>query len=136
VVTVTLLVLLGLFVLWGVRTSPHRRFSWGMYSGSSKGFLWTTTPADPDAAEARCRPVRHLELGLAPESHLLNLVELHRLLAVTSPELGFDGLIIGSTGYWRIRYQGGDEGEGRLYAARVTPAIGHSRLVTAARELE
>ncbi|MGO4428636.1 hypothetical protein AB4Z54_60385, partial [Streptomyces sp. MCAF7] len=29
----TALVLLALFVLWGVRRAPHRPFAWGMYSG-------------------------------------------------------------------------------------------------------
>ncbi|WP_157882067.1 hypothetical protein [Streptomyces rubellomurinus] len=119
------LVLLGLFVRWGVRTSPHRPFSWGMYSGSSKGFLWTSGEGD-----GRRRPVCHHELGLAPEGHLLTLTELHRLLGTTAPQVRFEGLIIGSTGDWRIRY------EGRLLAAPIPPGAGHARLVAALRELE
>jgi hypothetical protein len=147
VVPGTVVVLLVLFVLWGVRTSPHGPFSWGMYSGSSKGFLWTA--AEPDG---RRRPVCHRELGLVPEGHFLTVTELHRLLRATEPQLPFDGLIIGSAGEWRIRYVSdegneGDEGDeggeaegrgraaGRLYAARLTPGTGHARLIAALREL-
>ncbi|MEW1659188.1 hypothetical protein [Streptomyces sp. NPDC093707] len=130
----TALVLLVLFVVWGVRTSPHRPFSWGMYSGSSKGFLWTRAETDG----ARWRPVRHRELGLEPEGHLLNVPELHRLLGTTAPPVRFDGLITGSAGDWRIRYEGGEPGgpAGRLYAAPLTPGTGHARLIAALQELQ
>ncbi|MFE5586340.1 hypothetical protein [Kitasatospora sp. NPDC056531] len=131
VVSIAALVLLALFVGWGVRTSPHRPFSWGMYSGSTKGFLWT--PAEPGG---RPRPVRHQELGLAPDGHLLLVRELHRALAATEPPLRFDGLIIGSEGNWRVHYDGQAQDGGRLYAARLASGTGHTRLVAALRDLE
>ncbi|GAA3162559.1 MULTISPECIES: hypothetical protein [Streptomyces] len=122
------LALLALFVLWGVRRAPHRPFAWGMYSGSSKGYLWT-----PDGEGGRQRPVRHHELGLAPETNLLTVQELNRLLRATTPPLPFDGLIIGSAGNWRVRYDGGPGS--RLYAARLAPGTGHARLIAALKEL-
>ncbi|MGW3563022.1 hypothetical protein ACWDSL_03805 [Streptomyces sp. NPDC000941] len=125
----TALVLLALFVLWGVRRAPHRPFAWGMYSGSSKGYLWT-----PDGPDGRRRPVRHHELGLAPDSTLLTVHELNRLLRATPPPLTFDGLIVGSAGNWRVRYDGGGP-DNRLYAARLTPGTGHARLIAALKEL-
>ncbi|GAA1987715.1 hypothetical protein [Kitasatospora viridis] len=129
VLEVIALVALALFVGWGVRRAPHRPFAWGMYSGSSKGYLWTT--GGPDG---RRRAVRHRELGLAPEGHLLTVAELNRLLRATEPPLPFDGLIIGSTGSWRVRYQGGPDG--RLYAAPLAPGAGRERLIAAAEELQ
>jgi hypothetical protein len=127
------LVLLVMFVVRGVRIAPHRPFAWGMYSGSSKGYLWT-----PGEADGAPRPVRHHELGLTPEGHLLTVQELNHLLRATTPPLRIDGLIIGSAGDWRVHYNGGEPGQstGRLYAARLAPGTGYLRLIAALRELE
>ncbi|GAA0417256.1 hypothetical protein [Streptomyces luteireticuli] len=119
--------LLACFVVRGARTDPHRPFSWGMYSGSSKGFLWTWDGADG----GRPRLVHHRELGLSPEAHFLNIPELRRLLAATHPPLAFEGLIIGSQGDWWVRY----DGSGRLRVARVPEGTGTGRLVSALRRL-
>lgn len=89
--------LLVTFVAWGAWTDPHRAFSWGMYSQSSKGFLWT---------EARdvMRVPSHRELRLDPASHFLTLPMLKQLLAEADPAVPLEGLIIGSDGGCRVRY--------------------------------
>jgi hypothetical protein len=85
------------FVAWGAWTHPHRAFSWGMYSQSSKGFLWTDTG---DIT----RVPSHGELQLDPASHFLTLPTLKRLLSETHPMIPLEGLIIGSAKSCRIRY--------------------------------
>ncbi|KIQ65563.1 hypothetical protein TR51_17140 [Kitasatospora griseola] len=97
------------FVVWGVRTSPHRLFSWGMYSGSSKGFVWIQH-------EGRIRPLAVEELRLAPGSHYLNVHELRHLLARADPDTPLNGLIIGSDGGWELHY---DPAARRLRLARL-----------------
>ncbi|MFE6868586.1 hypothetical protein ACFVFS_18735 [Kitasatospora sp. NPDC057692] len=91
------LITLAVFVAWGARTSPHRLFSWGMYSGSSKGFLWIQH-------EGRLHPLDIERLHLAPGSHYLNIPELRRLLPHTNLDTPLSGLIIGSDGVWRLHY--------------------------------
>lgn len=93
-----LLVLLALaaFVAWGAMISPRRRFSWAMYSGSTKAFLWITGEEGP-------RPARPEDLRLSPENHLLTVPDLARVLDEgAAPALG--GLIIGYTGNYVVRY--------------------------------
>ncbi|MFG2140147.1 hypothetical protein [Streptomyces sp. NPDC048650] len=128
VIVVLAAVLLACFVVWGTRTDPHRPFSWGMYSGSSKGFLWTR---DGDEGGPP-RLVGHRELGLSPEAHFMNVPELHRLLTATRPPLSFEGLIIGSQGGWRVQYDGKS---GVLKAARVPEGQELDRLVRSLRRL-
>ncbi len=121
-------VLLACFVLWGARTDPHRPFSWGMYSGSSKGFLWTWDGTEGGPPHV----VSHYELGLSPEVHFMNVPELHRLLKATRPPLTFEGLVIGSQGNWWVRY---DEADGGLKAVRVPHGQEIDRLAKALRRL-
>jgi hypothetical protein len=97
VVQFILLLLLVLFVCWGARTSPNRSFSWGMYSSSTKGFLWTEVAGVP-------RVLNHDEVLLAPDSHFMSVPELHRLMDQGSQKISLNGLIIGSSGNWLVRY--------------------------------
>jgi hypothetical protein len=85
------------FIAWGAWTHPHRAFSWGMYSQSSKGFLWTSAGGVP-------RVPSHHELRLDPASHFLTLPTLKRLLTEADPAIPLEGLIIGSAGGYRVRY--------------------------------
>lgn len=85
--------LLTLFVYWGATTSPRRSFSWGMYSGSTKGFLWIVTVDGP-------RVPSHEEVRLAPDGHFLTLPDLG-LLADRQPT-PLRGLIIGAQGNWLV----------------------------------
>jgi hypothetical protein len=99
------------FVVWGAWTHPHRAFSWGMYSQSSKGFLWTDT-------DDITRVPSHWELQLDPASHFLTLPTLKRLLSETHPVIPLEGLIIGSAGGYRIHY---DPEDRRLAITPLTP---------------
>ena len=92
------LVLLMLFVGWGARTSPNRSFSWGMYSGSTKGFLWTEAAGSP-------RVLNHDEIRLAPDSHFMSMPELRRLMSQGNRQISLHGLVIGSSGNWLVRYE-------------------------------
>jgi hypothetical protein len=96
---------------WGAWTHPHRPFSWGMYSESSKGYLWVEVDGEP-------RPISHTELRLAPGSHFLTLPTLRRFLADTDPSIPLRGLIIGSAGSYHVRY---DPDRHRLGVTRLTP---------------
>lgn len=95
---VELLVLLALavFVAWGATVSPRRRFSWAMYSGSTKAFLWITEGDTP-------RPARPEDLRLSPDNHLLTLSDLARILD-DGPAPPLRGLIIGYTGNYLVAY--------------------------------
>ena len=115
-------VLLVPFIIWGARTDPHRPFSWGMYSESSKGFLWTE-------AGGVSRVPSHHELRLAPESHFLTLPTLRRMLAETDPAMALEGLIIGSAGSCRVRY---DHDRRRL---AITPLASGTELAALEAEL-
>lgn len=97
ILSICAVVLLTPFVAWAAWTHPHHPFSWGMYSESSKGFLWTETGGV-------LRVPSHRELRLAPESHFLTLPTLRRLLAEADPAMPLEGLIIGSVGSCRVRY--------------------------------
>jgi hypothetical protein len=99
VVEFILVVLLVLFVCWGARTSPNRSFSWGMYSGSTKGFLWTEAAGVP-------RVLNYDEVRLAPDSHFMSVPELRRLMDQGNQKISLNGLIIGSSGNWLIHYDG------------------------------
>jgi len=99
VVEFILLTLLVPFVCWGARTSPNRSFSWGMYSGSTKCFLWTEVAGVP-------RALNHDEVRLAPDSHFMSAPELRRLMSQGNQKISLNGLIIGSSGNWLIRYNG------------------------------
>jgi len=92
------LLLLVLFVGWGALTRPTRPFSWGMYSGSTKFFLWTEGEGGP-------RIPTYAELRLAPDGHSLSLDELRRMIEQLPPSLPLKGLIIGSGGHWSVVYE-------------------------------
>ncbi|HEY1971166.1 MAG TPA: hypothetical protein VGH89_24640 [Pseudonocardia sp.] len=109
---VALLALAG-FVTYGATISPRRRFSWAMYSGSTKALLWVTGADGP-------RPARLDELGLAPDNHFLTVPDLARVLAKTKFPLPLEGVIIGYTGDHAVRY---DPTLRRLF---VTPTTGNS----------
>jgi hypothetical protein len=79
-----LLVLLLAFVWWGAKADPGRLFSWAMYSGSAKGFLWTEVSGTP-------RTIRYEELRLSPESHYLPLPQLRQLIAHRPPPVPLRG---------------------------------------------
>ena len=93
------MVLLALFVGWGARTSPNRSFSWGMYSGSTKGFLWTEVAESP-------RVLNYDEIRLAPDSHFMSVPELRRLMSQGNQQISLHGLVIGSSGSWLVHYEG------------------------------
>ena len=120
-----LLVLLALaaFVAWGATISPRRRFSWAMYSGSTKGFLWIIGENGP-------RPARPEDLRLSPDNHLLTLPDLARVLDDGgAPPLR--GLIIGYTGNYVVRYDPARPHQ--LARATVPPGAELDRLVAALR---
>lgn len=93
---ITLLALAG-FVAYGAVISPRRRFSWAMYSGSTKALLWVRDADGP-------RPIRLDELGLAPDNHFLTVPDLARLLAKTRFPLAVEGLITSHAGDQPVRY--------------------------------
>jgi hypothetical protein len=99
VVEFILLVVLLLFVGWGARISPDQSFSWGMYSRSTKGFLWAEVAGVP-------RALNYDEVRLAPDSHFMSVSELRRLVSQGNQQVSFHGLIIGSSGNWLVRYDG------------------------------
>lgn len=103
-----LLVLLLAFVGWGAKADPGRLFSWAMYSGSAKGFLWTEVSGTP-------RTISYEELRLSPESHYLPLPQLHQLIAQRPPPVPLRGLLIGSQGNWLVTYNA-DNSQGRIEA--------------------
>ena len=83
------LAVLVVAVVWGAAIAPGRRFSWAMYSGSSKAFLWLR--GEPVARWAAMD-----DLGLVPEAHYLREVDLGVLAAESLPAL--DGFIVGTRG--------------------------------------
>ncbi len=90
-------VLLATAVAWGALTSPGRPFSWTMFSGSSKAFLWLDERpprlASPD------------DLHLTPDSHYLLERDLQRL-AETGELPALDGVIVGSRGSCTVASDG------------------------------
>ncbi|MFJ4771246.1 hypothetical protein ACIP88_19410 [Streptomyces uncialis] len=109
VLTVASVVLLAVCVVRGARISPNRPFSWAMYSGSSKGFLWSGHDS------VTVLPVHRLRI--APGGHFLTVPELRALLADGDFEQPLRGLIIGSDGGWEVRYE---PAEHRLRLTRLT----------------
>ncbi|MCC3776054.1 hypothetical protein [Streptomyces sp. UNOB3_S3] len=108
VLTAAAVALLAAFVVWGVRISPNRPFSWGMYSGSSKGYLWS----GPD--DATVLPPHRLLI--APSGHYLTVPDLRNLLAEAGFGMPLRGLIVGSDGGWQVEY---DPVRHRLRLARL-----------------
>lgn len=105
-------VALTAFVVWGVTTAPGRPFSWTMYSGSSKAFLWIGEGQDVHVAA-------YEELCLAPDNHYLSVADLRRLVAERGrpPSLhGLQGFVIGSRGGWIVTSA---DGSGRLRWGRL-----------------
>lgn len=100
-------VVLALAVVWGAIARPGRPFSWTMFCGSSKAFLWlreypSGRLALPD------------DLHLTPDSHYLLERDLQRLAeAGALPAL--DGMIVGSRGSWTVAC----DGKGRLRTERI-----------------
>lgn len=92
-----MLVALLVFVVWGVVTSPHHPFSWAMYSGSTKGFLWTEGADGP-------RVLSYEELGLAPDSHFLSTADLRRLVDEKPRSTPVNALVIGYRRTWLMSY--------------------------------
>jgi hypothetical protein len=93
-----------------------------MYSQSSKGFLWTE-------AGGLTRVPSYRELRLDPASHFLTLPTLKRLLAEADPAIPLEGLIIGSAGGCRVRY---DPDHRRLV---ITPLAPGTQLIVLHDEL-
>src|SRR5437867_4008548 len=86
-------VALAAFVAWGATVKPGRPFSWTMYSGSSKAFLWI--------GEGKGRHVaRYEELRLAPDNHYLSVADLQALVSGRSDLDSLQGFVIGSHGRW------------------------------------
>jgi hypothetical protein len=91
------LAVLAVFVVWGATIDPRRPFSWAMFSGSSKGFLWL-----------RGKPVSRWagidDLRLAPSAHYLRESDLRALVYEGLPPL--DGLIVGTRGSMTVTHDG------------------------------
>ncbi|HEV7806171.1 MAG TPA: hypothetical protein VGO80_10145 [Solirubrobacteraceae bacterium] len=103
------LVVLATAVVWGVMARPGRPFSWTMFSGSSKAFLWLCEQPPGRSATTD-------DLHLTPDSHYLLERDLQRLAEARSlPAL--DGLIVGSLGSWTVTC----DGEGGLRTEPVDP---------------
>lgn len=92
-------VVLVAWVVWGATIAPGRRFSWAMYSGSSKAFLWL-----------RGEPAAHWatmdELRLGPQAHYVRESDLRLLVREGLPAL--DGLIVGTRGSLTVAHDGGE----------------------------
>jgi hypothetical protein len=101
-VRAVLAVLLVAFVVWGSRTRPGRPFSWAMFSGSSKPFLFAV-------AEGPSRVPTFAELRLAPDSHYLVLDDLHALAREPTTPRCLRGLIVGTRGSWEVELDAGGE---------------------------
>jgi hypothetical protein len=119
------LFLLLVFVLWGAMAQPTHPFSWGMYSGSTKGFLWTEGVSGP-------RIPRYAELRLTPDGHFLSLEELRRMIEQTPPSIPLRGFIIGSRGNWFVTYE---PGQRRLKATPLPEGTELDHLAAALRRL-
>ena len=89
------LAVLAVFVVWGATIDPRRPFSWAMFSGSSKGFLWLR--GDPVSRWASVDDLR-----LAPAAHYLRESDLRALVDEGVPPL--DGLIVGTRGSLTVTY--------------------------------
>jgi hypothetical protein len=113
------------FVVWGVRTSPGRPFSWAMFSASSKPFLWIDDGREP-------RVARFDELRLAPDSHYLVPSDLPHLVEESNPPAPIRGLIVGTRGSWSVEFDGPDAG---LRCTEVRPGEDLAQLALALRRL-
>jgi hypothetical protein len=87
---------LAAWVAWGATIAPGRRFSWAMYSGSSKAFLWLREPV------ARWATMDELRLG--PQAHYLRESDLRLIVQDGLPAL--DGLIVGTRASASVAYDG------------------------------
>ncbi len=97
---VVALVVLAVWVVWGATMAPGRRYSWSMFSGSSKAFLWLR-----DERAARWATMDELRLG--PQAHYLRESDLRLLAQEGLPAL--DGLVVGTRGSCTVSL---DETEG------------------------
>lgn len=105
--TVASVVVLAIAVLWGATARPGRPFSWTMFCGSSKAFLWLGEQWPPRWALTD-------DLHLTPDSHYLLKRDLQHLAeAGALPAL--DGMIVGSRGSWTVAC----DGEGGLRMERM-----------------
>ncbi len=94
-------VVLVLAVVWGATARPGRPFSWTMFCGSSKAFLWLRE--QPPSSSSRLALTD--DLHLTPDSHYLLEHDLRHLAeAGTLPAL--DGVIVGSRGSWTVSWDG------------------------------
>ncbi len=109
-------------VIWGATATPGRPFTWTMYSGSSKAFLWRADqPGGPWASLD--------DLHLTPDSHYLLKDDL-RHLAADGALPGVDGLIVGSRGSWKVTC----DAESGLQTQRVSRDDDVTELATALRQ--
>jgi hypothetical protein len=120
VIDIVAAVLLVAAVVGGVLAKPGRPFSWTMFCGSSKAFVWL-----------RERPPRLAstdDLHLTPDSHYLLERDLQRLAEVGAlPAL--DGVIVGSRGSWAAAC----DGEGVLRTEPMDPDDELTQLASALR---
>jgi hypothetical protein len=124
-VRAVIVALLAAFVVWGVRVPPGRPFSWAMYSGSSKHFLFIER-------DGQLRVPTFEQLRLAPDSHYLVLGDVQALAAEPSTPRPLTGLIVGTRGSWEVRL--GDR-EAGLSAKQLPPGEELPRLAEALRQL-
>ena len=108
------------FVVWGATSAPGHPFSWTMYSGSSKAFLWLGEGQSVHVAA-------YEELHLAPDNHYLSVTDLQKLVAERGdlPPLGtLQGFVIGSKGSWLFT---SNADSGRLTWGRLSQSPGSPR---------
>lgn len=117
--------LLVAFVVWGWRAEPGKPFSWAMFSGSSKGFLFAGT------GESQRIPTFE-ELRLAPDSHYLLLPDLGALMAEPTAPQPLDGLIVGTRGSWAVELEDHEQGP---VVRQLRPGEDMTQLVNALRQL-
>jgi hypothetical protein len=102
-------VVLAIAVVWGAMARPGLPFSWTMFCGSSKAFLWLREQSSGRWALTD-------DLHVTPDSHYLLERDLQRLAeAGALPAL--DGMIVGSRGSWTVAC----DGEGVLRTERMDP---------------
>ncbi len=107
--TVASIVVLAIAVARGAMARPGRPFTWTMFSGSSKAFLWLREGPSGRSALPD-------DLRLTPDSHYLLERDLERLAeAGALPAL--DGAIVGSRGSCTMAC----DSNGRLRTERIDP---------------
>ncbi len=122
ITTIVELAALAMAVVWGVTARPGRPFSWTMFSGSSKAFLWLR-----DGSRRRLASTD--DLHLTPDSHYLLESDLKQLAqAGALPVL--DGLILGSRGSWKVAC----DTDARLCTEHVDPDDELAQLVAVLRQ--